>query len=201
MIKSVIFDLGGVYFTDETNGAVKRISKGYNLDSEEVSDFFGTKSKPGKLYPQGKITSKYFWGEFKRKFKLKVNEEKLTKLWISCYKPNKGVINLIKKLRKKRIKLYFLSDNVKERSNILQDKYKFLENFDDGIFSHKMGITKSEGNKVFKIILKITKDKPKEAIFIDDKEVYVGTAKTLGMKSIHFKNARQLEKEINYLLD
>lgn len=43
MIKSIIFDLGGVYFTDGTSKAVKKVSQKYNLNSQEVSDFFAKK--------------------------------------------------------------------------------------------------------------------------------------------------------------
>ena len=36
MIKSVIFDLGGVYFTDGTKIAIKKISEKYNLNLKAV---------------------------------------------------------------------------------------------------------------------------------------------------------------------
>jgi len=200
MIKSIIFDLGGVYFTNGTIEAVKKISKKYNLNPEELSNFFGTQSEIGKLYRQGRFTSKMFWTEFEKKFKLKVNEGNLTKLWISCYQPIESTINLIKKLRKKRIKIYFLSDNVKERSQHLQSKFNFLENFDGGIFSHEVGLTKSDGIEIFKIALKRTKNMPTEVIFIDDNENYVETAKMLGINGVHFKNAKELEKELKHFL-
>ena len=196
MIKAIIFDLGGVYFTDGTSKAVQKVSKKYNLNSQEVSDFFGTKNNIGRLYRQGKLTSKEFWEEFEKQFGIKVNKEDLTKQWILCYKPIQGNVDLIEKLRKNGLKIYFLSDNVKERSDTLQKKFKFLENFNDGIFSHKVGLTKSDGIKVFRIAIQKTRNKPNEIIFIDDKEDYVKTAKSLGMNAIHFKNTKQLKKEL-----
>ena len=201
MIKSIIFDLGGVYFTDGTKEAVEKISEKYCLNSKELAKFFGTKSEIGKLYRQGKITSKKFWEEFEKMFNLRIDKEELTKLWISFYKPIEGTINLIKKLRKNGIKIYFLSDNVKERSMYLQNKFNFLEYFDDGVFSHEVGLTKSDGAEVFKIALQKTRNKPNEVIFIDDKEDYVNTAGMLGINEIHFKNSKQLEREIKKLID
>lgn len=201
MIKSIIFDLGGVYFTDGTKEAVGKISKKYNLNSEELSKLFGTKSEIGKLYRQGKITSKQFWNEFEKIFNVKVNEKELTDLWVSRYKLIKDTLNLIKKLRKKGIKTYYLSDNVKERSIYLENKFEFLENFNDGVFSHNVGLTKSDGIAVFKTALQKTGNKPNEVIFVDDKEEYVKTAKMLGMNGIHFKNAKQLEREIRKIMD
>ena len=200
MIKSVIFDLGGVYFTDGTSKAVKNVSQKYNLNSQEVSDFFGTKNKWGRLYRQGKITSQKFWREFEKKFRIKANKDDLVKQWILCYKPINGTKTLIKRLRHKGLKTYFLSDNVKERSTLLQKMYNYLDDFDLGIFSHKAGVTKRDGDKIFKLGLQLTGNKPKEVIFIDDKEDYVKTAKNLDINAIHFKNPKQLEKDINKII-
>ena len=201
MIKSIIFDLGGVYFTDGTSKAVKKVSQKYNLNSQEVLDFFGTKNNIGKLYRQGKLTSKQFWQEFEKQFRIKVDKDDLTKQWILCYKPIQGTANLIKKLRKNGLKTYFLSDNVKERSGFLEKKYNYLHDFDSGIFSHEVGVTKRDGDKIFMLVLQKTGNKPNEAIFIDDKEAYVKTAKNLGINAIHFKNEKQLEREIKKLIE
>lgn len=50
------------------------------------------------------------------------------------------------------------------------------------------------------MVLQKTGDKPKEVIFVDDKKEYVKTAKDLEMNSIHYKNTKQLKKEINKLI-
>ncbi|MEK6984634.1 MAG: HAD family phosphatase [Nanoarchaeota archaeon] len=201
MIKAIIFDLGGVYFTDGTSKAVKKVSRKYNLNSRDVSDFFGTKNKIGRLYRQGRLSSRQFWQEFQRQFKIKVNKDDIIKQWILCYKPIQENLNLIIKLRKKGLKIYFLSDNVKERTQVLQRKYNFLRNFDYGIFSHEAGITKKDGDRIFKLILKKTSNDPANVIFIDDKEDYVKIARELGMNALHYKNTKQLEKELRMLIN
>lgn len=194
MIKTIIFDLGGVYFTDGTSKAVKKVSQKYNLSSQEVSDFFGTKNKIGRLYRQGRLTSQQFWETFQKHFKIKVNKNDIIKQWILSYKPLRGNIELLKKLRKKGLKIYFLSDNVKERSQILQRKYNFLKDFDSGVFSHDAGITKKDGYGIFKLVLRKTGNVSDNVVFIDDKEDYFKTARELGMNAVHYKNVKQLEK-------
>ena len=200
MIKAIVFDLGGVYFTDGTSKAVKKVSQKYDLNSQEVSSFFGTKNKIGRLYRQGMISSLQFWQAFQKYFKIKVNKNDIIKQWILSYKPIRGNLDLLRKLRKKGLKIYFLSDNVKERSQILQGKYNFLKDFDSGVFSHEAGITKKDGSKIFKLVLRKTGNNPKEVIFIDDKEDYVKTARELGMNAVHYKNVKQLEKELKVLI-
>lgn len=105
-------------------------------------------------------------------------------------------MRITKKLKKKGICLYFLSDNVKERIEYLQGKYKFMRYFAGGIFSHEVHMTKREGTKIFRLALKMVKEKPENVIFIDDKKLYVETAKKIGMNAIHFSSPEQLEGEL-----
>lgn len=196
MIKAVIFDLGGVYFTDGTKIAIDKISKRYHLNRIDVENMLKAGSKTGILYRRGTITANEFWLEFKKKFSIRTKNSDLTKFWNGAYKPIRGTVKIVKELRRKRIQTHFLSDNVKERVNSLQKTYRFMENFNDGVFSYKVNNTKADGTAVFKMALEKTKNKPNEVIFIDDKESYVETAKKLGMKGIIFKNPKQLNTEL-----
>ena len=96
--------------------------------------------------------------------------------------------------------LYYLSDNVKERVEDLEGRYKFLENFKDGVFSHVVHKTKSDGVKIFKLAVKKTREKAQDLIYVEDKEEHVKTARKLGMNVIHFKNPEQFRKELENLL-
>ena len=103
-------------------------------------------------------------------------------------------------LKKYGFKVYFLSDNVKERAEYLQNRYDFANKFVDGIFSHKVGTTKFDGAKIFKMSLKQTGEKPENVIFVDDNENHVETAKRLGMRTIHFENPKQFERVLEELM-
>ena len=48
-------------------------------------------------------------------------------------------------------------------------------------------------------MIKDSKINPKETIFIDDYKNNIENAEKLGIKGILFKNAEQLEKELNIL--
>jgi len=62
-IKTVIFDLGGVYFTDGTKGAIDIISKRWNLDPALVSDVF--KGEIGTAYRESQMSHEEFWRQAK----------------------------------------------------------------------------------------------------------------------------------------
>ncbi len=199
MITTIIFDLGGVYFTDGTKITVVRISEKFGLDSEKVSNFLKTSNKFANLYRKGEITADKFWNEFKKSFGIEAENEELTRMWVESYEPIEGTIKIISRLKENGIRLYFLSDNVKERVEYLQEKYYFLKNFMDGIFSHKVHKTKLDGTEIFELALKITKEKPENIIYIDDKEEYVKPAIELGMEGIWFKNSKKLKSDLKTL--
>ena len=51
------------------------------------------------------------------------------------------------------------------------EKYNYLHDFDSGIFSHEVGVTKKDGDEIFMLALQKTGNMPNEVIFIDDKEI------------------------------
>lgn len=196
MIQSIIFDLGGVYFTDGARIAIGKISHKFNLRPELVENALEFNTELGMLYRKGEITAEEFWDIAKKLLGIDADNNYLNRIWMNSYKPILGTIGIIKQLKKKGIKLFFLSDNVEERTEYLQAKYNFLENFIDGIFSYETHKMKSDGTDIFKLAIDKTGDKPEDIIFIDDKEEFVETAKKVGMKAIYFKNPEQLEEEL-----
>ena len=200
MIKAVIFDLGGVYFTNGTKIAIAKISKKYKIKKEEIESILLPGSEFGKLYRQGKITGKEFFKKLKKEFGIKEKDEDLIEIWFGSYKPVKDVIKTIARLKKRGFKIYFLSDNVKDRAEFLEAKYTFSRHFVDGIFSHKAGMTKFDGAKIFRMALRQTGEKPENVVFVDDNERHVEKAKGVGMNAIHFKNPKQFETALKRLI-
>ncbi len=107
MIKSAIFDLGGVYFTDGTKIAMKAISEKYNLSFESVQEILKTGSDLSNLYRKGEITFNEFWKKVKNVMKIDADNNELNKLWLESYKPIPGTVDIIKRLKGKGIKLYY----------------------------------------------------------------------------------------------
>ncbi len=199
MIKSIIFDLGGVYFTDGTLRAIKKISRKYNIGISEVQEALGASSELGLSYRKGEISFSEFWDKAKSMLKIGAENDSLSNLWAGSYKPIAGTVKIIKQLKGRGMKLYYLSDNVKERAEYLQKKFGFLENFIDGIFSHEAHKTKKDGAAIFELVLEKTQNRPEEVLFIDDREEYAETARKAGMHAICFKNPMQLKQELgNY---
>lgn len=199
MFKAVIFDLGGVYFTDGKKIAAKRIAEKFNLDPKKVADVMVVDLDHGKKYRRDEITAQEFWEAVKEILFIDAPADDLNKIWYEAYEPIVDTVAIVKKLKKKGVRLYYLSDSVKERVEYLEEKHKFLEDFDDGIFSHKVHLTKRDGPRIFRMALTETGLRGEDVVFVDDRRDHVETAKSLGMQAIYFKNPKQLEDDLEKL--
>jgi len=122
---------------------------------------------------------------------------KLQEIWNSSYKPIKGVKEIVAKLRK-NYKVIAFSGTTKERTEYQNKKYGLLKDFDDFVLSFEVGFTKRE-IEFYKILLKRLgkmKCKPEECILIDDTKMVLGIAKSFGLKTILFKNPKQLKSDL-----
>jgi len=196
MIKTIIFDLGGVYFTNGSKNAIEEISKKYNIKKEKVADVLS--GELGTEYRLGNLTADDFWDKAKSFWNLKEDKKILEEIWLNGYIPIEGTVELVKKLKENNYEILFLSDNVQERVNYLEKKYQFQQNFKDGVFSHIVKVRKPN-IKIYLLVLEKTNSKPEECVFIDDKEKLLEPAKSLGMDGIEFKDADQVTVELEKL--
>ena len=194
--KTVIFDLGGVYFSDGTRRAIDKIAAGYGVNRQSVAEFLN--GKAGARYRTGRITVEQFWQQANALWNIRALPETLSTIWCESYQPNRGTVRLVKQLRAADHQLLYLSDNTQERAAFLEDKYGFLKNFDDGIFSHRVRLKKPDP-KIYRHVLEKAINPAAACVYIDDKLEYLEPAKTLGMTVIAFKNAAQLEADLKDL--
>lgn len=192
-IKTVMFDLGGVYFTEGAGIAIKKCAKKYNKTEDEFREaFLGELSTQFRV---GKITRDEYWNRVIGSLGLDVTGDELSLDWITCYEPIEGTVDIVDDLKKAGYELFVLSDTVQERLDYLDNKYGFLKKFDEKIYSMIMGFRKPDP-RVFEFALSKTKSKPEECVFIDNKEKNLEPAKKKGINIILFKNPDQLRDDL-----
>jgi HAD superfamily hydrolase (TIGR01509 family) len=191
--RTVIFDLGGVYFCDGTRRAIDKIAAGYGVSRLAVAEFLN--GKAGASYRTGRITVDQFWQQANALWNIQAIPQTLSAIWCESYHPNHGTVGLVKQLRAVDHQLLYLSDNTRERAAFLEDKYGFLKNFDDGIFSHRARLKKPDP-RIYERVLAKALNPAAACVYIDDKPEYLAPAKQLGMAVIAFKNAEQLETDL-----
>jgi len=193
MIKGVVFDIGGVLFTNGTAEAIKKISKRFGIDEQKVREIL--MGELGERYRRGEITREEFWESARRLWGDSVDVEEASKIWHECYKPRKDVFELLEELKRSGYRLFFLSDSTEERNEFLERKYGFLRYFEDGVFSHEVGMKKPE-RRIYELLIRKTNMKASELVFIDDRKEFLEPARKLGMKTIHFRDGRELRERL-----
>lgn len=195
MYKLILFDLGGVLFTNGTKKFIDNLSTRYNIPLVKIQEIID--GNIGTQYREGKISKNEFWQKVISILGLKENINTLENEWINGYELIGGTKDIILSLRRK-YKLYYLSDNVEERVRKLDQKFGFLQWFDDGIFSHKIGVRKPNP-LVYKAALEKANAIPAETIFIDDKPHFLIPAREMGITAIHFESPEKLKKNLQRL--
>jgi 2-haloacid dehalogenase len=195
MYKAVIFDLGGVLFTNGTRKFIDVISQRYNLPLEKVRKVM--EEDIGTQYREGKITRDDFWKKVQDQLRITEDSNTLEDEWISGYELIDGTKDIIDELSK-TYPIYYLSDNVRERIEKINAKFSFLQWFKGGVFSHEEGIRKPHP-EIYKIALQKVGVAANEAVFIDDKAPFLVPAKELGMATIHFTSPQQLRNDLKQL--
>ena len=191
---TIIFDLGGVYFYDGTARAMAVINKKYYIDENLLSkSFYGDE---GILYRKNKITHDVFWDMAKKRWGIEhVETCELSQIWYDGYAPNDEVVELVLHLKLKGYEIFYMSGSTRERVVFLEEKYNFLKNFDDGVFSFDIGARKPELEHYLAVLSK-TSNAPNNCIFIDDCKNNLLPAKGLGINTIHFSSSEKLHADL-----
>ncbi len=199
-IKTIIFDLGGVYFTPGSFLAIEKIREIYDIKNEKLlREFFSDNpNSEGNLIRKGLISIDEFEEKLFSKLEINKKEKKHTRyIWFGSYCIHYGIENLIKALKKK-YRLLIFSGNVRERIEYLDKKCDFLKYFDDALFSFDYQKNKDD-IEFYEELVKHIKCEPSEAILIDDEKKNVKIARSLGLKGIHYYYTEKLIDDLkNY---
>ncbi len=202
-IKAVIFDIGGVLETTKRPiqnyrgnphnlGVHEYVAKKLNISIDQYFDSIEiayTRSIEGKLSKKEvvKILSLYFGVPIK----------KVEKLYKIAYKKNftnnKKLFRKANKLRKLGYKIAILSDQWHLSKGFMVTK-KLYKKFNPVILSCEVGLRKPNP-KIYKLVLRKLNLKPEQTLFIDNQKWNITPAKKIGIKTILFKDNKQLFRE------
>lgn len=105
---------------------------------------------------------------------------------------NPRMLALLKRLRS-TYKLAIISNDSSRAA--MERKFRLSRLVDLLVFDDEEGVSKPD-TRIYQRTLERLAVRPEETIFVDDKAENVEAARHLGMRAIHFQNARQLVAEI-----
>lgn len=195
-IKNIIFDLGGVLLNidyEKTVEAFRKLgmtSPEQAFSKEVQADFF-------QKFEKGLISDTVFISEINKEFKM-ARPQEIIDAWCALLGDFPAErFNYLKKLSG-NYRLFLLSNtniiHLKAFKKII-DKSVGWENFTalfDGIgYSHELNMRKPDAD-IFMKMMKTYNLKPQETCFIDDTDMHVATANSLGIKAYHLTGANEI---------
>jgi hypothetical protein len=102
-IKTIVFDLGGVYFTSGSTLAIEKIKEIYDIKDEELlREIFTDKpNTEGYLLRKGLITIDEFEAQLFKKLGINQKERKHTRyIWFGSYCVHYGIEDLLRIIKK-----------------------------------------------------------------------------------------------------
>lgn len=195
MIKAVIFDLNGVFIKSEPLSA--RFEEKYKVPVDEflpvLKEIMDEVRKPDA--PEAFD----LWKPHLQKWGLELSEEELFDFWFSGEKLVPGLVHYVDELKSKGLKVFILSNNLKERTESYRKQFPdFFNKFDGAYFSWETGFVKPDP-KAYEKILVENGLRPEECIYFDDSDKNVEVAISLGIQAEKYESFEATKTAIEKL--
>jgi HAD superfamily hydrolase (TIGR01509 family) len=178
MIKAMIVDMFGVLLR-VSSPLSKRIEARYHVPADE---FFADFKEIMKVLRKGGIDDSWqLWKPLLNKFNINLTKDDFFEFWFSDEKLDQELVELIKNLKSKGIKVFILSKSFRERTEYHQKHNPELFNLiDKAYFSWQNGIEKPDP-EAWRQILKGNSLEAEDCLYFDDNENNILVAKSLGI--------------------
>ena len=196
MIKAVIFDVNGVFIESEMLS--DRFKRDYGVSSKDV---ISALKDIMPIVRQPNAPSSYnLWKSYLQKWNVQLTEKKFFDYWFSGEQLVLEMLKYARELRKRKIKVFLLSNNFKERTTYYREYFpELFKAVDRAYFSWETGFVKPD-RKAYLSICKENRLLPQEFIYFDDSESNVIVAKSLGIHAEPWQGLSNAKKTIDALL-
>jgi 2-haloacid dehalogenase len=195
MIRSVVFDLGGVLIDWNPRYLYRKLFAG----DEAAMEHFLTHvcNNAWNLAQDGGRR----WADA---IELLSAEHPQHRPMISAYRarwdemlngPIKGTLDVLAELKDKGVPIYALTNWSAETYPIAKTRYEFLGWFRDVLVSGEEKLVKPDP-RIYKLLLSRNGLRADEAVFIDDALHNVSGAQAVGMAALHFQSPEKLRSDL-----
>lgn len=198
MIKNIIFDLGNVLISFRPSEYFDKNNYPENIKSKILADIFA--SKEWFMLDEGEITTQEAINSIAQKSSL--NKEEIAHIFnlrTDIIFPIDSNVKLLPELKKRGFRLYYLSNFPLDIFDEVKNGYFFFRYFEGGLISAEAKSSKPK-IRIYEILLEKYLLKAKECLFIDDIEINVKTAESLGMKGIFTAGSPEISREIEEVI-
>ena len=195
MIRLIIFDLGKVILDFShlkiAEGLARHSEhKRYQDPGNMMEDMLLNGNGVIARYDNGDMTTEEFFSYIKETFGLNISFLQFKRIWTEIFTENKGVGDLIERL-KKDFTLFLLSNTNELHFTYIKESFPVVHKFDRWVLSYETGLSKPDP-EIYRLALSQAGVKPSEAIFIDDIAGHVRGAQSVGIHAVEFKSVEQI---------
>jgi len=193
-IRGLFLDIGGVILTNGWDHTMRqKAAKVFNLDYEELNErhhlTFDTYEE-GKLSLVDYLNRVIFYEE--RSF----TSDEFRDFMFEQSQPFQDMIDLIKELKQRHgLKVGAISNEGRELMIYRIQKYELKKFFDFFISSSFVHYRKPDED-MFHMALDVSQIPPEQAIYIEDRPMFVDVAKSLGLNGIYHKSFKSTRDEL-----
>ena len=193
-ISAIFFDVGGVVLTNGWDRHSRRhLADHFQLDWEDLEDrheLISTELETGKLGLDHYLDRTIFYRQ--RDFAL----QDIKDFMFAQSRPVPDSLALIGRLaQKNHCLLGTLNNESRELNEFRIEKFELRKYFTVFFSSCFLGVKKPD-EAIYRLALNISQRAPEQCVFVDDRPLNLECARRLGMETIRFRNAGQLEQEL-----
>ena len=197
MIKTIIFDLGGVIVSSEIELLDEKIADYLEIPLEEFKEFLAQYKLD---LTKGKLSLMDVYSNVLKAFsKTDIGVEDIVKKHLEIFEDSlsdldENILSLVSRLRKNGYNVVCLTNAESDVVPIVRASglYNYFER---AYISTEIGMAKPS-SEIYLTVFEDLDCKPEEVLFIDDKLENVTAARRLGTNIVHYRPHMDLEREL-----
>ncbi len=198
VIDTVFFDIGGVLIDIHPDRTLSYLSDCIDIPIDLIKKNFPIEAH--NKYEKGQLSDHEWFLAFKGSMPQPccLKESDFWTAWLQLLGKEKKTINILKTLSKD-YSIWLLSNtNPMHIHNEIENRYIFPSIIDGAAYSFDLGCRKPDEDIYLKAA-DLAKTKPIKSIFIDDLDININSATSLGFNALHFQSTEKLIKDLKAL--
>jgi putative hydrolase of the HAD superfamily len=196
-ITTLFLDIGGVLLTNGWDRTARRLaSEQFHLDFDEMNE---RHHLIFDVYEMGKITLNEYLDQLIFDPNINFSKDDFKSFMFQQSQPYYDTIDFFKELKRKySLKVVAVNNEGRELNEFRIKKFHLDELFDGFVSSSYVKMRKPDID-IFRLACDISKCLPQQALLVDDRDMFVEVAKTIGINGIHYEGLSSIKEKMSLM--
>ncbi len=194
MIRTIIFDLGGVLVPLDTARGYAALERLSGHPAEEIRNRLASTDLVRRL-ETGTIEPREFVRQISAHLGVQASYEQFCELWSCIFLPHELIPDAVVEWLRRHYRLLLLSNTNALHFDAIVASYPVLRHFDEMVLSHRVGALKP-APEIYRHAISSAGCSAAECLFIDDLPTNVAGAIAQGMEAVQFETWEKLAVDL-----